>query len=75
MTKTSLIELYIQHKEGFHTVQWEAVIRKKKKKFLYMSQLIKNSVINLGQWFKYFLLGIKDLAEKMEVPLVYLWLW
>lgn len=40
-----------------------------------MSQLIKNSVINLGQWFKYFLLGIKDLAEKMEVPLVYLWLW
>lgn len=50
----SLIELYIQHKEGFDMVQLEVVIRKKKK-ILYVSQLIKNSVINLGQWFKYFL--------------------
>ena len=40
-----------------------------------MSQLIKNSVINLGQWFKYFLLGIKDLAEKTEVYFIHLWVW
>lgn len=73
---TSLIELYFQHKQGFNIVQLEAVIRGKKKKKSYIyNPIIKNSVINLGQWFKYFLLWIKDLSEKMEVHLVHLWLW